>query len=108
MVKTTNVDKTCWYNVESAAPKIAPLDCVLFIRRAFSRLLSPLLDGELDVVLHADVDHIAGGADETAEEAGSASHRHALGERDRLAVGRYPGLRHLKNVNKGAYEIWSI
>ena len=49
-------------------------------------LLPALVLGQLDVVLHADVDHVPGRAHEAADAAGEGGHPHAGHEGDRLAV----------------------
>ena len=52
----------------------------------FNDLLPALVLGQLDVVLHAHVDHVAGRADEAADASGEGGHPDAGQERDRLAV----------------------
>ena len=52
--------------------------------------LSPPLGLQLDVVLHPHVHHLAGVADEAADEAGEGSQRRPLREVDGLAVWRRP------------------
>ena len=51
-----------------------------------SALLSPLVHGQLDVVLHAHVDHVSGCPHESAHGARHARHGHTLRERDGLAA----------------------
>ena len=48
-----------------------------------------MVERDLDVVLHPDVDHVAGRADEAADGAGQPGQRHSLDEGDILAVGRH-------------------
>ena len=69
-----------------------------------SHSLPPLFGREFDVVLHPDVDHVAGRADEAAAAAGERRHRHALRERDALALRRHSLLRHLLKYRAKVYE----
>ena len=71
---------------------------------ALSHLLPPLVGREFDVVLHPDVDHVAGRADEAAAAAGERRHRHALRERDALALRRHTLLGHLFKDHIKVYE----
>ena len=71
---------------------------------ASSHSLPPLVGREFDVVLHPDVDHVAGRADEAAAAAGERRHRHAMRERDALALRRHPLLGHLLKQHAKMYE----
>ncbi len=66
-----------------------------------SDLLSPLVQGQLDVVLHPDVDHVPRGANEATHGPGQPGHGHPLGEGDGLPARGHPLLGHFVDGEPG-------
>ena len=63
--------------------------------------LAPLLWGQLDVILHPDIDHVTRGPHDASAAARHGGHGQTLSEPDLLSVGRHALLGHLVDGEPG-------